>query len=501
MTSPDPGSTSQLRSSRRVDWRVLLEDPNPRRAAIHGDDPALAASLGTLGTRVVPVRSADLVVARNPSPADIAQVARDATPRAAIVAELDGRMRSPRALSRVEGALRSSGRRLISLVAWPAIDECRELIPISSAAREWWISHHLGRRQPLTRAMARVADIPTRMVLPLIVVALPADARSAVLALGAPSGLDVQLPWILLTPRYRASRHVVLLGNLSHGSAQIVVKAARLRGDSSTTNEAAVLAALGRQPAMDGESVPRLLRASEAAASLTGFAMSGLDGVPIAPGDLKRDPRIADLIRIWLRSLELDREMTDAIDPMSIANACARLETAAGVHDGLAGRVLAALSPLVEVALPRTIEHGDMGPPNLLRRRDGGLGVIDWETGRLDGLPLVDLIFALGVIAAARTDARQPHDQADAAGAAFADGGWARTIIDGEARRLGIAAGTVWPLIVACWARQLGTMAARQGVIGGPEAADDAAHLLQHRYRLILERTLAGEDARRSRIS
>jgi hypothetical protein len=416
------------------------------------------------------------------------------------VAELDGGIRSPRSLSRVERALRSGGRSVISLTAWPAIEECRELVPHLRGAREWWISYHVGARRGLAGALARLGGIPTRTVLPAVVVASPVGAPRAVFSLGAETGLDAALPWILLTPRYRASRHVILLANLSGGVPQIVVKAARSHGDPSTTREAGVLAALATLPAIDARTVPRLLRISDAAAPLTGFAMTAIHGVVVGPAQMKRDPGMVDRIRTWLRTLTIGGQAA-AADPGDIAATCAQLEVAAGVRDGLGGRVLAALDPLAGARLPRAIEHGDLGPPNLLQRPDGGLGVIDWETGRLDGLPLVDLIFALGVIAAARQDANQPQDHADAAGAAIADGGWARPIVDAEARRLGIAADLVPSLIVACWARQLGAMAQRQGVLDGTAPAADALHLLRHRYRLILERTLTARAAPRSERS
>lgn len=468
---------------------------------MHGDDPALAASLTGLGIRLDTVRAADVIVARNPSPTDVGRLSLEATSRAAIVAELDGGFRSPRSLSRVERALRSGGRSVISLTAWPAVEECRELVPLLPGAREWWISHHVGARRGLAGALARLGGIPTRTVLPLVVVALPAGAPRAVFSLGVGTGLDAALPWILLTPRYRASRHVILLGNLSGGVPQIVVKAARLHGDPSTIREAGVLAALATLPGIDAGSVPGLLRISDAASPLTGFAMTAIHGVQVEPAHMKRDPGIVDGIRTWLRTLTIGGDVAPAADPRAIAATCDQLEAAAGVRDGLGGRVLAALDPLAGAALPRSIEHGDLGPPNLLQRPDGSLGVIDWETGRLDGLPLVDLIFALGVIAAARQGANLPQDHADAAAAAIADGGWARPIVDAEGRRLGIAADLVPSLIVACWARQLGAMAQRQGVLDAIAPSADAVHLLRHRYRLILERTLTARDAPRSATS
>lgn len=490
MTRAQTATTELLRSSRRVDWRVLLEDPLPQRTAIHGDDGSLAASMTALGTRIVPIPAADVIVARNPSPAHVSHLAHAAAPRAAIVIELDRGPRFPGQLRRIEHALRSRGRSAVSLVAWPAVEESRQLVPLQSETLGWWISH-LGRRPRFAGAMSALGVPAAMTALPIVVVANPASARSALFSLGADTDLDAARPWILLTPRYRASRHVVLLGNLRDGGAQIVVKAARLHGDASTTREAGVLAALTAVPEIDRKSIPSVLQGPDVNAPLTGFAMAGIDGERIGRARMRTDPRVVDLVRGWLRSLVSDTETTSGIDASLTVGPIGTLETAAHDHGGLSGRVLAALTALSGATLPRTIEHGDVGEPNLLQRPDDGLAVIDWETGRTDGLPLVDLIFALAGIAAARLKAEDPQEHADAVGAALGSGGWARPIIDEEARRLGLPPDLVPALIVACWARQLTSMAERQAAVEPLASAAEAAHVLRHRYRLILEQSLA----------
>jgi aminoglycoside phosphotransferase (APT) family kinase protein len=60
---------------------------------------------------------------------------------------------------------------------------------------------------------------------------------------------------------------------------------------------------------------------------------------------------------------------------------------------GLADRTAQILGAFGDVAVPAVLEHGDLAPPNLLRLRDGRLGVVDWEVADHEGLPLGDLLF------------------------------------------------------------------------------------------------------------
>src|SRR5690606_23163251 len=76
-------------------------------------------------------------------------------------------------------------------------------------------------------------------------------------------------------------------------------------------------------------------------------------------------------------------------------------ETPAASAGSLVGATTAALATLRSSALPPVFEHGDLGHPNLVVLADGGIGVLDWETARRDGLPLHDLVFFLGYVALA----------------------------------------------------------------------------------------------------
>src|SRR5581483_11665401 len=46
-------------------------------------------------------------------------------------------------------------------------------------------------------------------------------------------------------------------------------------------------------------------------------------------------------------------------------------------------------------SVPRVAVHGDLTMWNVILGQSGALGVVDWESAREDGLPLVDLVYAL----------------------------------------------------------------------------------------------------------
>jgi len=49
------------------------------------------------------------------------------------------------------------------------------------------------------------------------------------------------------------------------------------------------------------------------------------------------------------------------------------------------------LEPLASRNWPVAIQHGDLTPWNLLRTPEGGLRLVDWEYGTLEGFPYIDL--------------------------------------------------------------------------------------------------------------
>ena len=86
--------------------------------------------------------------------------------------------------------------------------------------------------------------------------------------------------------------------------------------------------------------------------------------------------------------------------------------------------------------LPAFIEHGDLAPWNI-RRAGGRLHLTDWEDGRIDGMPLQDLVG--WILAVRHLLAGQPPSEALRS---------ERPVLDAFARRIGIEVATVPGLVM-----------------------------------------------------
>ena len=104
------------------------------------------------------------------------------------------------------------------------------------------------------------------------------------------------------------------------------------------------------------------------------------------------------------------------------------------------------LGTLDDVAVPTVLEHGDLAPPNLLRLRNGGLGVVDWEVADPAGLPLGDLLFFAAFVV---DQGRTSHVPPGPAGLPPALG----ALIERQAAHLGIDAALIPALRLTMWAR------------------------------------------------
>jgi hypothetical protein len=213
---------------------------------------------------------------------------------------------------------------------------------------------------------------------------------------------------LVLSPRYRASAHVVGLGvDGASGSIGRVVKVARLADDSTLAHEAAFLGALPVRRATD-RATPIATRLSEALAQI--------------------------------RTIE----RVEGGEDLSV----------------LAQRASPVLATLADAPLPRVFEHGDPAHPNLLILPDGSVGAVDWERGESDGLPLHDLTIALAYIAAADRRAKDAATQAMAFRAAMAGPDpWAAAALDRDAVRVGVDPALRPALVVASCARSVAWLA------------------------------------------
>lgn len=314
---------------------------------------------------------------------------------------------------------------------------------------------------------------------------------------GMATGSSTPFSSILLTPRFRASRHVVLL-LFPPGSSEptLVAKIPRLAGDSNgIARERALLTAT--QAARDGgyATIPRVV-AYEEAHDRAILVQSALVGLPLTPERVRRSPSTSiDSVLSWLGKLP-SAEPNAGDDRYSrlLEEPLRRFGSALGGDEAdLVAQTLELLEPLREASLPTVLEHGDLSHPNLLILRSGEIGVVDWELGESRGFPAHDLFFFLNYVATARSRASTQDARLRALyGAVIQPAGWAREIVARYAERMDVDRRFLTPLLVACWSRYTAGLLER--MLGSPSArprpegaeptgcspvGDDAAQLLR----------------------
>jgi aminoglycoside phosphotransferase len=472
---------------RRIDWRFLLPEPVPGRAVLVSRDERwrdqLEVALQAAGVEAVHrlaidpsgIKAGDLVVLdglRHP----VSAMVQDLPPRSSVLAELT---------RAGEGWPRLAGPHT-RLVAWPRLDRAIELVPVHGPNARALFARRRSRRAGF-RGMLRsiVLAPPLSRFTDRLVLANAAGEMGGLLQLAARHlGADAaRSPWTLVTPRFRASHHVVMiLGD------RLVLKAQRDPTGRSVAREAMVL-----------EAVAPRLRHAEAAPAVVAVDHVGshpvlletaLSGAPLTPARVRRAPEaVVRSIAGWLRPL------VTAVRPVDDAWRATVLAEPLHALRGLGGdaadleletRAEAVLERLAGALVAGAIEHGDLGDPNLLITADGSLGVIDWELGRVDGVALLDLAFAISYVAGAASGASSAEEHADAWETVALDSrGWGRRVLLEEAAAAGLRPEVVPPLLVLCWIRQLATLMGR--VAGDPRSA---TAIRSHRYWAILRRTV-----------
>ena len=279
----------------------------------------------------------------------------------------------------------------------------------------------------------------------------------------ARAGVTARSPTVLLTPRFRASRHVVtvVLSQESHEPV-VFAKLPRLAEDNEgLAHEAKTLHAVHEGRPGGFETIPRVL-ALERLGNRSLLIQSALVGDPIVAEVVQRErSRCVDAVTEWLFELtQAHRASTaeegDWFDRL-ITEPLASLRNVVpegGEERALVDDTLRLLHPLSEVELPLVFEHGDLGPPNLIWLRSGEVGVVDWELAEQRGLPVYDLYFFLTYAAISVTRAKTVREAVRAFHEAFivGGGGSVRRVVE-YADRFGVPTGLLPALLVACWAR------------------------------------------------
>jgi len=270
---------------------------------------------------------------------------------------------------------------------------------------------------------------------------------------------------VLLTPRFRASIHVVFL-LLPEGSPNpaLVAKLPRRAGVSpELMREAAILESIQRRRAAAPDSVPELV-AFEPHRGHMLLVETALAGPPLHPAAVRRDlaGSVDEAIR-WLLDVHRRSAVPSSEDPTwferLVSRPLDRLEAALGSTGGgawLVERTRELVEPLRGVAPPLVLAHGDFAHPNLIRLPNGRLGAVDWELAEMRGLPAGDFFLFLAYAAAARARARGPAAIASSFHGALCGGrAWARPFLRRYFAEVGLEPGWAQPLCALAFARSL----------------------------------------------
>jgi hypothetical protein len=534
----------RLRLARRIDWRFLLPSPVLGRVAVmapDGDDlPAALAADGSATVTAIGLAGDDrrataydtVVLSGWLGGGRLAAAARAVRPGGDLVVEVEsvvarrdrGAASPTGSTVRVERALGAGGFLVRTWWAWPTLGRATAFAAFDDRIGiEALVRYRAGGR-PWGRLARAVGLIAGGSVLPSIVPAAVITARRGPARptlverrLGVDRGGPgaVRYGCLLLTPRYRASAHVVGLALDAAGRIERVAKVARLADDDSLDHEAAVLRALARAATANATDVAHAEGLAPALLDAPGLGVevgeepwpvlveSGIDGRRLEPALVRADRAgAATAVEGWLQTLPVvPRGAAEPPDGDIVARVGAALEAVERLADGspaggrlatLATRTRAVVGGLAGSALPRVFEHGDAAHPNLIRLQDGRIGAVDWERGEPDGVPLHDLTIALAYVAAAACGASRPADQATAfRDAVSGPDPWAADALDREARRVGVPIEQRPALVVVAWARSAGWLADQLGRSSPLREPDDSSASSDLGAWLVADRSVA----------
>jgi Ser/Thr protein kinase RdoA (MazF antagonist) len=500
-----------------VDWRFLLPDPELHRVAYLGPDSELrqglesfSSSLTVLGQReasqIAGKQHYDVVALRDPSAAALRLAAELLRPGGSLYAEIRRGLARPSAAGAIATLERAGMQEVRSYWHWPDFSRCAEIVPLQTRSL---LLHALSRRRSggIARAKAQLAGwlarrgwmarlVPCYSVVaqrPERTTTEPTSPRMGGVRFGNPGcrpadlavsflethgarlpledlGLEGPLASMLVTPRFRASGHVVsLILGKGDSEPRLVAKMPRLRcTQGHLAREAANLRAVGRAGGRVG-SVPKML-AFEPFGDGPLLLETALSGRPLDRAVVRRDPDTWCAAALaWMEELSLDEPGSARLEQgwqerliEAPLRRLARSLPLSRQESRALDRTRSLGQSLLELGLPSVVEHGDLSHPNVLRLGPRRIGVLDWELAEPRGLPACDLFFFLSYVAFARDGAETSGECVKAFDRAFfGSSAWSSPWVADYAERFGLPHQSLTPLFVLCWARYVARLALR----------------------------------------
>jgi len=284
-------------------------------------------------------------------------------------------------------------------------------------------------------------------------------------------GDPVRFSCVMMTPRFRASSHVIGFV-LAEGRTEpiLVVKLPRLPGDNDRLDrEVTNLHVTNRARAEDDASIPRVV-AYEDFHQHRLLIETAVPGRPMSPAVVRRQPELCTEAPItWLLNLHLATATRSAKhdewferlveNPL---NQLKKMLPLSAEEGRLIDQTIAMMNPFRDGDLPLVMEHGDFSSPNILQDENGRAGVVDWELAEPQGLPAADLFFFLTYIAFAKQNARKNADYLNAFQQAFfGPKAWAWPHVARYREQLDLAPEIIVPLFVTTWGRYVAGLVMR----------------------------------------
>jgi aminoglycoside phosphotransferase (APT) family kinase protein len=295
---------------------------------------------------------------------------------------------------------------------------------------------------------------------------------------------------LILTPNFRASRHLIfLLFPEGQRTPALVAKVPRAAdGGSSLEQEARNLQAVHAATPGGMDSIPRLV-AYETYCGYPLLIETAIVGPLMSPAAVRanRDAN-CDLLLEWLVTLERSTASTadvgwfERLIEQPIGELARLLSLDEGEQQALE-QTHQHTQALRSANFPLVCEHGDMSHPNIILLSETQVGVIDWELADPHGLPACDWFFFLSYVASALAQARTPDEHLKAFESAFfGQTAWAGALIRRYTQSMGLADDLLKPLFVACWARYTAYLLLRLSEQQVAADADSAKWLRTNRY-------------------